>query len=139
MNETWYSDRGLWGEVQNARTITLSSVFMELFPFLIFAILNFSGAYLWKYKRESNETCYLHDTTFASNCNCYTTQAYYTSAGFDLFFNPFIWETHKRVIGKQGRPRSDAAEHGFWSRSPLFENGLAIFLLENLNHIAWHI
>ena len=29
---------------------------MELFPFLIFAILNLSGAYLWKYRRESNET-----------------------------------------------------------------------------------
>ena len=32
---------------------------MELFPFLIFAILNLSSAYLWKYKRESNETWYI--------------------------------------------------------------------------------
>ena len=45
--------------MQNARTITLSSVFMELFPFQIFAILNLSIAYLWKYKRESNETWYI--------------------------------------------------------------------------------
>ena len=42
-------------EGKNARTITLSSVFMELFPFLIFAILNLSGAYLGKYRREANE------------------------------------------------------------------------------------
>ena len=51
-NETWYSERGLWGKVQNARTITLSSLFMELFLFLIFAILNLSKAYLWKYKKR---------------------------------------------------------------------------------------
>ena len=53
------SDRGLWREVQNARTITLLSVFMELFPFLIFAILNLSDGYLLKYKSESNETWYI--------------------------------------------------------------------------------
>ena len=45
--------------MQNARTITLSSVFIELSPFLTFAILNLSGAYLWKYKRKSNETWYI--------------------------------------------------------------------------------
>ena len=38
------------------------------------------------------------------------------------------WETRKRVIGKQCRPRSDAAEHGVFSGSPLFANNLAIFL-----------
>ena len=32
---------------------------MELFPFLIFALLNLSDAYLWKYKKESNETWYI--------------------------------------------------------------------------------
>ena len=32
---------------------------MELFPFLIFAMLNFSGAYLWKYKIEAKETWYI--------------------------------------------------------------------------------
>ena len=32
---------------------------MELFSFLIFALLNLSGAYLWKYKRELNETWYI--------------------------------------------------------------------------------
>ena len=45
--------------MQKRRIITLSSVFMELFSFLIFAILNLSGAYLKKYKRKSNETRYI--------------------------------------------------------------------------------
>ena len=43
-------------ELQNARTITLSPVFTELLPFLIFAVKSLSGAYLWKYRRELNET-----------------------------------------------------------------------------------
>ena len=46
-------------------------------------------------------------------------------------------ETRKRVLGKQCRPRSDAAERGVWSGSPLFANSLAIFLQEYLNLIAW--
>ena len=37
-------------------------------------------------------------------------------------------DTRKRVLGKQYRPRSDAAEHGIWSGSLLFANSLAIFL-----------
>ena len=37
-------------------------------------------------------------------------------------------EACKMVIGKQCRPRSDAAESGVWSGSPLFANSLAIFL-----------
>ena len=37
-------------------------------------------------------------------------------------------ETHKRVTGKQCRPRSDAAECGVWSGSPLFSNSSIIFL-----------
>ena len=37
-------------------------------------------------------------------------------------------ETRKRVIGKQCRPRSDAAKRGVWSGSLLFANSLAIFL-----------
>ena len=37
-------------------------------------------------------------------------------------------ETSKRVIGKQCRPRSDAAECGIWSGSPLFANSSTIFL-----------
>ena len=36
-------------------------------------------------------------------------------------------ETPKRVTGKQFRPRSDAAERGVWSGSPLFANTLTIF------------
>ena len=32
---------------------------MELFPFLIFGILNLSDAYLWYYKREANKTLYI--------------------------------------------------------------------------------
>ena len=34
------------GKSQNARPITLSPVFTELLPFLIFAIFSVSGAYL---------------------------------------------------------------------------------------------
>ena len=41
--------------------------------------------------------------------------------------------TTKRVIGKQCRPRSDAADCGVWSGSPLFANSSAIFLQEYLN------
>ena len=37
-------------------------------------------------------------------------------------------ETRKMGTGKQWRPRSDAAERGVWSGSPLFANDLAIFL-----------
>ena len=40
------------------RTIILSPVFTELLP-LIFAIKSLSGAYLWKYGRELNETWYI--------------------------------------------------------------------------------
>ena len=36
-------------------------------------------------------------------------------------------ETRKRVLDKQCRLRSDAAERGVWSGSPLFANSLAIF------------
>ena len=43
-------------------------------------------------------------------------------------------ETPKRVIGKQCISRSDAAECGIWSGSPLFANSSTIFLLEYLNH-----
>ena len=35
------------------------SVFMELLPFLIFAINSLSEAYLWKHRRELNETWYI--------------------------------------------------------------------------------
>ena len=37
-------------------------------------------------------------------------------------------KTPKKITGKQWRPRSDAAECGIWSGSPLFANSLAIFL-----------
>ena len=37
-------------------------------------------------------------------------------------------ETRKRVLGKQCRPRSDGAECGIWSGSPLFAYSLTIFL-----------
>ena len=47
-------------------------------------------------------------------------------------------ETPKRVTGKQCRPRSDAAERGVWSGSPLFASSQTIFLQEYLYHIAWH-
>ena len=46
LNETWYMDRRPSGEVQSARTVTLSQVITELFPFLIIAIVSLSGAYL---------------------------------------------------------------------------------------------
>ena len=39
-----------------------------------------------------------------------------------------VFMTPKRVIGEQCKPRSDAMESGIWSGSPLFANGLAIFL-----------
>ena len=45
-------------------------------------------------------------------------------------------EIPKRVIGKQYRPRSDAAKRGVWSGSPLFANSLDIFLQEYHNLIA---
>ena len=44
----------------------------------------------------------------------------------------FSLETLKRVIGKQCRPRSDAAECSIWSGSQLFTNSYAI------SHVAWH-
>ena len=47
-------------------------------------------------------------------------------------------EIHKRVIGKQRRPRSDAVERSVWSRSPLFANSLDIFVSEYVNLIARH-
>ena len=60
-----------------------------------------------------------------------------------IFFNLLLihWrlETPERVTGKQGRPRSDAAECGVWSGSPLFANRSTIFLQEYLHQIAWHI
>ena len=46
LNETWYIDRRLSEKVQSARTVTVSQVITELFPFLIFAIASLSGAYL---------------------------------------------------------------------------------------------
>ena len=46
LNETRYTDRGPSEKVQNARIITLSTVFTELLPYLIFAIKSLSGAYL---------------------------------------------------------------------------------------------
>ena len=45
-------------------------------------------------------------------------------------------ETRKREISKQCRPRSDAAERGVCSGSPLFANGLAISLQEYVKLIA---
>ena len=45
-------------------------------------------------------------------------------------------ETPKRAIGKQCRPRIDAAERGVWSGSPLFAKSATIFLSEYLNLIA---
>ena len=43
-------------------------------------------------------------------------------------------ETPKRVFGKQWRPRSDAAECGVWSGSPLFANSSTIFLRKSKSH-----
>ena len=60
-----------------------------------------------------------------------------------IFHANFCWllthcsrETRKTVIGKQCRPRSDAAECSVWSGSPLFANCLAIFLKGYVNLIA---
>ena len=47
------------GKCRMQKTITLLAVFTELFPFLIFAVKRFSGAYLWKYRRELNETWFI--------------------------------------------------------------------------------
>ena len=44
------------------------------------------------------------------------------------FLTQYSRETAKRVIDKQCRPRSDAAERGIWSGSPLFAKSLAIIL-----------
>ena len=56
---------------------------MELFPFLIFAILKLSCLYLWKYKRESNETWYIErrppDSALSKNCNSVTSNYWVTS------------------------------------------------------------
>ena len=46
LNETWYIDRRPSEELQSARIVTLSQVITELFPFLNFAIVSLSGAYL---------------------------------------------------------------------------------------------
>ena len=58
----------------------------------------------------------------------------------------FSLEAHKRVTGKQCRPRSDAAECDTWSGTPLFANNLAIFLSKcsagkfiHSNMGLWHI
>ena len=49
-----------------------------------------------------------------------------------LFLTHCSLETPKRVIGKQCRPRSDAAECGVWSASALFANDSStIFLYES--------
>ena len=47
-------------------------------------------------------------------------------------------ETPKKVFGKQCRPRSEAAEHGVWSGSPLFANSATIFLWEYLTLTIGH-
>ena len=56
---------------------------MELFPFLIFAILNLSGAYLWKYKSESNETTHweaaIRDSAECKNFNFVLLLSYFPS------------------------------------------------------------
>ena len=46
LNETWYIDTRPSEEVQSARTVTISQVITELFPFLIFAIVSLSVEYL---------------------------------------------------------------------------------------------
>ena len=47
---------------------------------------------------------------------------------FLVFLTHWCWETPKRIISKQCRPRSDAAICGVWSGSSLFTKSLAIFL-----------
>ena len=62
------------------------------------------------------------------------------SMTYSLYLKPDLThcsrETRKRVLSKQCRPRSDAAECGVWSGSPLFANSLPIFLQEYVNLIA---
>ena len=68
--------------------------------------------------------------------------AYFQPKTTDIFLISLLthcsWDTHKRIIGKQCRPRSDAAECYVWSGSPLFANSLAIFLQEYVDLIAGH-
>ena len=45
----------------------------------------------------------------------------------------FSRDTPKRVIGKQCRPRSDAAEHGIWSGSTLFALNKGISIKHSYN------
>ena len=56
----------------------------------------------------------------------------------NLTLTHFSLETPQKLIGKQCRPRSDAAECSVCSRSTLFANSFTIFLQEYLNHAAWH-
>ena len=70
--------------------------------FLLFEIMTWNGTYC----KKKNMTA-LDKILFLTHCSL---------------------ETPKRVIDKQCRPRSDAAECGIWSRSPLFANSSTIFL-----------
>ena len=45
-------------------------------------------------------------------------ERYYTQ--YSDWLTHSIWTPHKKVIGKQCRPRSDAAERGIWSGFALF-------------------
>ena len=49
----------------------------------------------------------------------------------------FSLEIPKRVIGKQCRPRSDAAEGSIWSGSPLFAKSLAEIEIWLFQYIVW--
>ena len=48
--------------------------------------------------------------------------------GLFMHLNHRSLETPKKGISKEWRPKSDAAECGIWSGSPLFANPSAIYL-----------
>ena len=47
------------GDYRMQEPLTISPVFTELLSFFNFAIKSLSGAYLWKYRRELNETWFI--------------------------------------------------------------------------------
>ena len=102
--------------------------------------LSWSDLKVWKHTTNVN----LVNVLFAFNTESIAEEsAYYRSSNwvlwkYDCALTLCSLETPKRVFGKQCRPRSDAAERGAWSGSPLFANNSPFFLWEFRNRIAWH-
>ena len=85
-------------------------------------LLNTSVTRMWRSWFDCGDAWkHIFSWSYLSLYSCLT-KMFCSGYIFQYIFNP------KRVIGKQCRPRSDAAECGIWSGSPLFANILAIFL-----------